>query len=96
MKVWILFVGAILLGSTLLSQGAVTVNVNPGPQEGSAIGVQTEILLVKPRIPPNMTPIPVADDCKSSGTTCSGASDTSCCAGLSCHTGGTGQGWICF
>lgn len=52
----------------------------------------------------NMTPIPqagrpmrmLAASCKSAGEKCSGARDTSCCSGLVCHSGGSGQGWICF
>lgn len=49
--------------------------------------------------PSNMTPIPsmqMAASCKNDGETCSGEGDRSCCSGLTCRKGGTGQGYICF
>ena len=44
----------------------------------------------------NFSPRPTLVDCKSDGEKCSGPSDTSCCAGLSCSYAGSSGGYICF
>ena len=44
----------------------------------------------------NFSPRPTLVACKSDGEKCSGPSDTSCCAGLSCSYAGSSGGYICF
>jgi hypothetical protein len=87
----------LLAGFAVLS---LTTSAFAEPQTTSAF-VQSDFLRAALRtLPPNMTPVASAKTqiaaCKSDGETCSGPNDKSCCSGLSCHSGGTGQGYICF